>query len=318
MSAVVARCVRRRRGMVLVRGRARRLRWLSRRLGRAASWRMLLLVFTGVRIASASSSARRDACAASCRDGKGTRRSCLRQPARSTSAPCLVRHDLRRAACSALAMPFVLDALERGGFVSFVAARHVRATKSGFLTVISVLSIVGVARRVAARCASVVVDHGRLRRRPEAQDPGQQRARASSRPRSVGGFTDWRDLADELRARRPASTAPSRPCVAGEAMASSASNTAGVLLRGIDTETIGTVIDLLANIEVGKLRLPRRHRSALANLPAERADRPRARRRGRTSRGPDLQELHRASSTPSSTPTVQGRRATSRTSSPAS
>ena len=31
----------------------------------------------------------------------------------------------------------------------------------------------------------------------------------------------------------------------------------GVNLRGIDTVTIGTVIDLLQNIEVGKIRVPR-------------------------------------------------------------
>ena len=58
-------------------------------------------------------------------------------------------------------------------------------------------------------------------------------------------------------------------------MASSASNTAGVLLRGVDTETIGTVIDLVKNIEVGKfdyLEDP----SALARLAARRADRDRA------------------------------------------
>jgi lipoprotein-releasing system permease protein len=38
-------------------------------------------------------------------------------------------------------LPVLLDALERRTFTSFVAARHVRATKSGFLTVISVLSM---------------------------------------------------------------------------------------------------------------------------------------------------------------------------------
>src|SRR4051794_16754051 len=44
----------------------------------------------------------------------------------------------------AAALPIMLDALEGRSFASFVAARHVRATKSGFLTVISVLSMAGV------------------------------------------------------------------------------------------------------------------------------------------------------------------------------
>ena len=41
------------------------------------------------------------------------------------------------------------------------------------------------------------------------------------------------------------------PVVGGEAMASSSSNTAGALVRGINPETIGDVIDLKENIEVG-------------------------------------------------------------------
>jgi lipoprotein-releasing system permease protein len=51
-------------------------------------------------------------------------------------------------------------------------------------------------------------------------------------------------------------------------MASSSSNTAGVLLRGVDTVTIGTVIDLLKNVEIGKfeyLNDPKK----LAELPSD-------------------------------------------------
>jgi lipoprotein-releasing system permease protein len=42
-------------------------------------------------------------------------------------------------------LPWAFDRLERGAFASFVAARHVRARKSGFLTLISALSIFAVA-----------------------------------------------------------------------------------------------------------------------------------------------------------------------------
>ena len=38
-----------------------------------------------------------------------------------------------------LAVPWLMDRFEGRGFVAFVAARHVRAQKSGFLTVISLL-----------------------------------------------------------------------------------------------------------------------------------------------------------------------------------
>ena len=42
-------------------------------------------------------------------------------------------------------LPWALDRLERGSFASYIAARHVRAKKSGFLTLISGLSIFAVA-----------------------------------------------------------------------------------------------------------------------------------------------------------------------------
>lgn len=42
-------------------------------------------------------------------------------------------------------LPWALDRLERGPFATYVAARHVRAKKSGFLTLISGLSIFAVA-----------------------------------------------------------------------------------------------------------------------------------------------------------------------------
>jgi lipoprotein-releasing system permease protein len=58
------------------------------------------------------------------------------------------------------------------------------------------------------------------------------------------------------------------PVVAGEAMGSSSSNTAGALVRGIDPSTIGQVIDLKNNLEVGRfeyLESP----DALTDLPPD-------------------------------------------------
>ncbi|HEY8073610.1 MAG TPA: hypothetical protein VIF62_05865, partial [Labilithrix sp.] len=60
----------------------------------------------------------------------------------------------------ALLLPFVLDRLEGRRFTSFVAARHVRAQKSGFLTIISVLSICGVAMSSCSLSAVVSVMGG--------------------------------------------------------------------------------------------------------------------------------------------------------------
>ncbi|HEY4157205.1 MAG TPA: ABC transporter permease [Polyangiaceae bacterium] len=147
-----------------------------------------------------------------------------------------------------LVVPWAMDRFEGRGFVLFVAARHVRSQKSGFLTVISLLSILGVFVSSFALCAVVSIMGGfgaDLKRKILGNN-----AHIRIEAKRVGGFEHWRSLLDEVRLI-PGVHAAS-PVVAGEAMASSSSNTAGVMLRGIDTETIGTVIDLLQNIEVGK------------------------------------------------------------------
>ena len=54
-------------------------------------------------------------------------------------------------------LPVLLNSLEGRTFESFVAARHVRSQKSGFLTVISVLSICGVAVSACAQSSVVSV-----------------------------------------------------------------------------------------------------------------------------------------------------------------
>ena len=147
-----------------------------------------------------------------------------------------------------LAVPWLMDRFEGRGFVAFVAARHVRAQKSGFLTVISLLSISGVGVSSFALCAVVSIMGGfgaDLKHKILGNN-----AHVKIEAKRIGGFEHWRDLLDEMRLVKGVRAAT--PVASGEAMASSSSNTAGVILRGIDTVTIGTVIDLLQNIEVGK------------------------------------------------------------------
>lgn len=163
-----------------------------------------------------------------------------------------------------LAVPWLLDRVEGRGFVSFVAARHVRAQKSGFLTVISLLSISGVGVSSFALCAVVSIMGGfgaDLKHKILGNN-----AHVKIEAKRTGGVEHWRDLLDEMRLTKGVRAAT--PVASGEAMASSSSNTAGVILRGIDTVTIGTVIDLLQNIEVGKFAYlddPKK----LGNLPPD-------------------------------------------------
>jgi lipoprotein-releasing system permease protein len=148
-------------------------------------------------------------------------------------------------------LPLILDALERRSFTSFVGARHVRATKSGFLTVISVLSMAGVAVSSCALCSvtSIMGGFGHDLKRKILGNNAHIIVDVT-RP---GGFGDWETKLARVRtalARQGGGAAT--PVVGGEAMGSSASNTAGALVRGIDPDTIGQVIDLKENIEVGK------------------------------------------------------------------
>jgi lipoprotein-releasing system permease protein len=181
-----------------------------------------------------------------------------------------------------LALPWALDRLEGQGFVNFVAARHVRADKSGFLTVISILSIAGVFISSLALCAVVSIMGGfgadlknkilgnnahisidGLNGADSAPELGVapsaggslEGARLEGAPEGAGhaaplGSMPWDDLLDKVRL--VPGVVAATPVVTGEAMASSQSNTAGVLIRGIEPTSIGSVIDLVKNIEVGK------------------------------------------------------------------
>lgn len=149
----------------------------------------------------------------------------------------------------AAALPTLLDALERRSFTSFVGARHVRATKSGFLTVISVLSMSGVAVSSCALCSVTSIMGGfgaDLKRKILGNN-----AHIVVDVTRTGGFSDWQHKLDVVRAALPAG-GMATPIVAGDAMGSSSSNTAGALVRGVDPATIGQVIDLEKNIEVGR------------------------------------------------------------------
>ncbi len=148
----------------------------------------------------------------------------------------------------ALAMPWLLDRIEGRGFISYVAARHVRSSKSGFLTVISVLSIAGVGVSSLALCVVISVMGGfgaDLKRKILGNN-----AHIKIDTTNYDGFDNWKDSLDDVRVLPDVAAAT--PVAKGEAMASSSTNTAGVIVKGVDPESIGTVIDLENNIEVGK------------------------------------------------------------------
>ncbi len=159
-------------------------------------------------------------------------------------------------------LPYALDAIESIDLRTLVAARHLRAKKSGFLAAISFLSILAVSvsscaltttlsvmggfrqdlkRKILGNNAHIVVDqaHGRL-------DDFESMLAATRKVGDVKGVS---------------------PYVTGEVMISSASNLAGAVLRGINVEKIGEVSDLPQNMKVGSLDFLL-HPEKLTRLPA--------------------------------------------------
>jgi lipoprotein-releasing system permease protein len=161
-------------------------------------------------------------------------------------------------------LPWLLDRLEGRTFASFVSARHVRSQKSGFLTVISVLSICGVG---VSSCAlsSVVSVMGGFSQDLKRKILGNN-AHIVIDNDAVSSWADYEEVLERVRA--VPGVVAATPVVYGEVMVASSSNLAGVQIRGVDAKTIGQVIDLPNNIEVGKfeyLEDPEK----LRRLPAE-------------------------------------------------
>jgi lipoprotein-releasing system permease protein len=149
----------------------------------------------------------------------------------------------------ALILPYMLDQLEGRRFTAFVAARHVRSQKSGFLTVISVLSICGVAISSCALSSVVSVMGGFSQDLKRKILGNNAHIVVDTTPGTP--FADY-DTALE-RIRKIPGVVGATPVVHGEVMVSSASNLAGVIVTGIEPGSIESVIELTHNLEVGKL-----------------------------------------------------------------
>ena len=163
----------------------------------------------------------------------------------------------------ALILPYMLDQLEGRRFTSFVAARHVRSQKSGFLTVISVLSICGVAISSCALSSVVSVMGGFSQDLKRKILGNNAHIVVDTTPGTP--FADYEAVLERIR--MVPGVVGATPVVHGEVMASSASNLAGVIVTGIEPSSIHSVIELKNNIEVGKIKYLE-HPELLTRLPA--------------------------------------------------
>jgi lipoprotein-releasing system permease protein len=163
----------------------------------------------------------------------------------------VLRHVLTTLGVLRLAVrlvPFALDVTEAIGFRSLVAARHLRAEKSGFLAAIGLLSVLAVSVSCMALTSTLSVMGG-FRNDLKRKILGNNAHVVIDRDHAP--IADWRSLFDVT-----ASTAGVTGASAyanGEVMLSSASNLATAVLRGIDPTRIAQVNDLPRNLKSGRL-----------------------------------------------------------------
>jgi len=146
-------------------------------------------------------------------------------------------------------VPLLFDVLEKRAFSLFVAIRHVRSQKAGSLSLISVLSISGVAIASFVLCGATSVMGGfaaDLKRKILGNN-----AHIVVDQTTLAPFDGGEPLVERIR--KSPHVVGASPVLYGEVMITSSSNLAGVMVRGIEPKTIGSVIDLPTNIEVGKL-----------------------------------------------------------------
>ncbi|HEY2734903.1 MAG TPA: ABC transporter permease [Polyangiales bacterium] len=145
-------------------------------------------------------------------------------------------------------LPHVMNAIERIGFQSLVAARHLRSKKSGFLAAISLLSILAVTVSCVALTVTLSVMGG-FRSDLKRKILGNNAHIVIEREHaSIDGWAPLLKVANEQAGVTGAS-----PYVSGEVMLSSASNLGTALLRGVEPESVGKVNDLPKNLKSGSL-----------------------------------------------------------------
>ncbi|MCA9579339.1 MAG: ABC transporter permease [Myxococcales bacterium] len=178
------------------------------------------------------------------------------------------------ARCVARVTQPLLGVVENLDFRALVAARHLRAKKSGFLAFIATLSIMAVTLSTCMLCVVLSVMGGF---RKDLKDKILGNHAHVVVDVAQGTFTGWRETLAAIDARplgdsHVPGVVAATPYVQGEVMIGSTSSREGVVIRGIDTESICQVTSLCQNMSAergrGSLRYLN-HPEELLDLPAE-------------------------------------------------
>ena len=142
----------------------------------------------------------------------------------------------------------LLSAFERIGFRPMIAARHLRAKKTGFLAASGTLSVLAVAVS-SCMLISVLSVMGGFRADLKKKILGNHAHIVIDR--GFEELEDWKPLLEGTRTAQ--GVVGASPYLQTEVMVSSLSNRAGAILRGIDPESVGEVTDLAENMTHGSL-----------------------------------------------------------------
>ncbi len=145
-------------------------------------------------------------------------------------------------------LPLLFSTVELQGFEALVAARMLRARKSGFLTIIGSLSILAVSFSSCTLTTTLSVMGG-------FRDDLRQKIIGNNAhlvvDREYGTFEGWQQVRDTIESTPHVVGA--NPFARGEVMISSASNLAGAELRGVDPDAVVRVTALGRNLRRGHL-----------------------------------------------------------------
>jgi lipoprotein-releasing system permease protein len=138
-------------------------------------------------------------------------------------------------------------------FELFIAARYLRARrKEAIISVITVISVLGVAAGVMALVIALGVNNG-FRSTLQRNLLGAM-AHIDVEPRdTANGIENWRDLADRLR-KLPHVTAVS-PALYSTFFLTGPAQSTGALLKGVDVERELSISDALRHLKAGSLDL---------------------------------------------------------------
>lgn len=154
-------------------------------------------------------------------------------------------------------------------FHQFVAIRHLRGRKSGFLTAIGLLAILGVSfssctlttvlsvmggfsddlkQKILSTNAHIVIDNfgANLNGLPmKGERKGDKQTAVLEK------MDNWRELLAHVQKMENVQAAT--PVVQGEVMMNARTNNNGMLLKGVDTSSLGKVSGILSKLDEGKV-----------------------------------------------------------------